>query len=285
MIKLISYFLFDIISYLDRIIFILFKRSFLIYFGDKLNSYLYINRKLNNFSINFYTPNSITRWRSNTFDLEEPQTIQWINKFHKQKKEIILWDIGSNIGLYSIYASIVHKNIKVICFEPSTSNLRVLSRNISINKLKNKISIFQIPLSEKTNTFSEMSESKFMEGWAMHTYGQKNNLVNKKKKVENEYKIFGTSINYILDNKILEIPNYIKLDVDGLEYLILLGGKKYLSNKKIRSIIVEVDENYKHELKKIKKIMIENNFNFKEKHNLPHNDKKFQNIFNYVYER
>ena len=31
--------------------------------------------------------------------------------------------------------------------------------------------------------------------------------------------------------------------------------------------------------------MKENNFNFKEKHNLPHNDKKFQNIFNYVYER
>ena len=46
----------------------------------------------NFFSINFYI-NSITRWRSNTFDLEEPQTIQWINKFHKQKKEIILWDI------------------------------------------------------------------------------------------------------------------------------------------------------------------------------------------------
>ena len=84
----------------------------------------------------------------------------------------------------------------------------------------------------------------------MHTYGQKNNLVNKKKKVENEYKIYGTSINYILDNKILEIPNYIKLDVDGLEHLILLGGKKYLSNNKIRSIIVEIDENYKNELKK-----------------------------------
>ena len=31
-----------------------------------------------------------------------------------------------------------------------------------------------------------------------------------------------------------------------------MGGKKYLSNKKIRSIIVEIDENYKNELKKIK---------------------------------
>ena len=285
MIKKISYFLFDIISYFDRLIFLLFKRSFLIYFGDKLNSYLYINRKINNFKTNFFTPNSITRWRSNTFDLEEPKTIQWINKFQKQKKKIILWDIGANIGLYSIYASIVHKNIKVICFEPSTSNLRVLSRNISINKLEKKVSIFQIPLSEKKNTFSQMNESKFIEGWAMHTFGQKNVLINKNRTVENEYKIFGTNINYILDNKILEIPNYIKLDVDGLEHLILLGGKKYLSSKKIKSIIVEIDENYKLELKKINKIMIENKFNFKEKHYLPHNDKQFKNIFNYVYEK
>lgn len=285
MIKTISYYFFDMISFFDKLIFVLFKKSFLIYFGDKLNSYLYTHRRINNVKINFYTPNSITRWRSNTFDLEEPETIQWVKKFKKQKKEIILWDIGSNIGLYSIYASIIHKNLKVICFEPSTSNLRVLSRNISINKLHNKISIFQIPLSEKKNTFSLMSESKFTEGWAMHTFGQKNISAKEKEKVKNKYKIFGTNINYILDNKILEIPNYIKLDVDGLEYLILLGGKKYLSNNKIKSIIVEVDKNFKNNLKKINKIMLDNKFNLKEKHHLPHDDKKFQNTFNYVYER
>ena len=48
-------------------------------------------------------------------------------------------DIGANIGLYSIYAAIKHSNSEVISFEPSTSNLRVLSRNISINKLEEKI--------------------------------------------------------------------------------------------------------------------------------------------------
>ena len=34
-------------------------------------------------------------------------------------------------------------------------------------------------------------------------------------------------------NKILEIPDYIKIDVDGIEYLILEGGDRYLKNKSI----------------------------------------------------
>ena len=42
---------------------------------------------------------------------------------------------AKNIGLYSIYAALRHKNIEVISFEPSTNNLRILSRNISINNL------------------------------------------------------------------------------------------------------------------------------------------------------
>ena len=57
------------------------------------------------------------------------------------KTKKYFWDIGSNIGLYSIYAKIKHENIEIHSFEPSSSNLRVLSRNISINDLENKIKI------------------------------------------------------------------------------------------------------------------------------------------------
>ena len=31
--------------------------------------------------------------------------------------------------------------------------------------------------------------------------------------------------------KILDIPDYIKIDVDGIEHLILEGGNKYLNKK------------------------------------------------------
>ena len=57
------------------------------------------------------------------------------------------------MGFYSIYAAKIHKNIDVVSFEPSSSNLRILSRNISINNLEDKIGINTLPLGIKTLNF------------------------------------------------------------------------------------------------------------------------------------
>ena len=95
--------------------------------------------------------------------------MNWIDSFDNEHR-FVLWDIGANIGLYSIYASLKHSNCEVISFEPSTSNLRILSRNISINNLENKIKIFTNPLYNKTDQFSKMQEGKFLEGGALNSF-------------------------------------------------------------------------------------------------------------------
>ena len=93
---------------------------------------------------------------------KEPETLEWIDGFDKKDK-ITFWDVGANIGLYSVYAATKFDNIDVTAFEPSTSNLRILSRNISENNLNNKIKINQLPLTDKNNKFLEMQESEFIE--------------------------------------------------------------------------------------------------------------------------
>ena len=109
----------------------------------------------------FRIPNYLTRWLSDEF-IKEPETIQWIDKFTKiENNNIIFWDVGANLGLYSIYAALKHANIEVISFEPSTSNLRILSRNISINNLQDEIFANQLPLGNKSFNFSLLRESKF----------------------------------------------------------------------------------------------------------------------------
>ena len=60
--------------------------------------------------ITFFIPNQLVNWRVDTF-LKEPETLQWIDGF-KTEEKIIFWDIGSNIGLYSIYATLKHKKCK-----------------------------------------------------------------------------------------------------------------------------------------------------------------------------
>ena len=191
----------------------------------------------------FFTPNDLCEMRVETLFTKEPETIKWIDNF-SVKSNSTFWDIGANIGLYSIYAAAKHKNLNVISFEPAMSNLRVLSRNISINNFSNRIKIFQVALSNKKNTFQEFNESIFQEGGSLNTFGEKfgfdGNLINKK----NTYSIYGTTLNYLVENEILEIPDYIKIDVDGIEHLILSGANKFLKNDKIKGICVEINEKF-----------------------------------------
>lgn len=286
MLKKFIFLFFRVITLFDTIIKKITKKSFLIYFNEFVNNNSYKSILILNNSVKFFVPNKITEWRVNTFFLKEPETLEWIDSFNKKNK-IIFWDIGGNIGLYSIYAALKHSNIEIITFEPSTTNLRTLSRNIFLNKLEDKIKICQLPLTNKDNCFLLMKENGFEEGGALNSFGE-NYGYNGEKFISNyQYKIFGSSINYILDNNILEVPNYIKIDVDGIEHLILEGGSKYLKHPSIRSLSVEINENFFEQFNSVNQIMKKNHFLFKHKKrsSLLNNDNKYDKTFNYVFEK
>ena len=277
----------------DKIIYKIFKKSFLYYLKDLFEKDLYVTKKILNNDTSFYVPNKVTKWRIETLYEKEPETLEWIDSFNNAKK-IIFWDIGANIGLYSIYAALKHKNIEIISFEPSTNNLRILSRNISINNLEEKIKINQFPLSDKTNEFASMNESEFIEGWSMGTFAYQNDFEGKHFTPKQKYKILGTSVNYLLDSKILNIPDHIKIDVDGIEHMILKGADKHLDNMNIKSILIELNENFKDQFDSVLAIMSDKKFKikFKKRSDAFYNDSSFDNrenkfskIFNYIFER
>jgi len=282
--KKILYFVYKFLKILDKFFFILFKKSFLIYFTDFFQENSYKSIVILNNKINFFVPNQLTNWRVDTFFSKEPETLDWIDNF--EKENFIFWDIGANIGLYSIYNSIRHSKSKTIAFEPSSSNLRVLTRNISINNLEKKIKVLSMPLTNKENTFQEMYEGHFIEGGALNSFGERTDFEGNEFKPEMKYSLLGTSINYLIDNKILEIPDYIKIDVDGIEHLILEGGNKVLNNGKIRSCSIEINENYKEQYQKVLNIMEQNNFEIihkKHNQNMFSREKKFNKTFNYIF--
>ena len=93
-------------------------------------------------TLKFSVPNALNRWRAESFSTKEPETIEWIDQI---PNENVLWDIGANVGLYTIYAA--KKGIRVFAFEPSVFNLEVLARNIFINGVRNQVTIIPLPLS------------------------------------------------------------------------------------------------------------------------------------------
>ena len=284
MVKTISYVLFIIIVFFDKIFKILTNRSLLVWFNDFIQPKSYKSIKILGKETKFFVPNQLIDWRVNTYFIKEPETLEWIDSL-KKKKNFIFWDIGANIGLYSIYNSLKNPKSKTIAFEPSSSNLRVLTRNISINNLEKNIKVVPIPLTNKKNIFQIMSEDHFVEGGALSAFGEKFNFEGKKFKPNMKYNLLGTTMNYFIENSILDIPDYIKIDVDGIEHLILEGGDKFLSNKKVKSISVEINENFKEQYQKVLKLM--KKYKFKILHKKHTSDlyqgKKFSKTYNYIF--
>ena len=285
MVKKILHLCFKILFFLDTIFKTITKRSFLIYFNDFIQDRAYKSINILDKEIKFFVPNQLINGRVDTFFTKEPETLEWIDNFEK-KENLIFWDIGANIGLYSIYNSLKNPKSTTIAFEPSSSNLRVLTRNISINNLEKNIKVVSIPLTNKKNTFQEMKEGQFIEGGAMNSFGEKFGFEGEEFRATMKYNLLGTTMNYFIENSILKIPDYIKIDVDGIEHLILEGGDKFLTDQKVKSLSIEINENFKEQYEKVLNLMEKNKFKILHKKfnkDFQLEGSKFNKTFNYVF--
>jgi len=196
----------------------------------------------------FHVPNRINLWRTQTFLTKEPDTIRWIENF---KVNSVFWDVGANIGLYSCFAS-RQKKAKTFAFEPSVFNLEVLSKNIYCNNLSDKIIIIPLSLTSETK-ISSFNMSKIEVGGARSSfsenYDEEGNVFNPVFK----YNTLGISGNDFVKKFNIDKPDYIKIDVDGIEYLVLNGLSEILDDTS--SILIEVTESFKSKKKKIKEFL------------------------------
>lgn len=172
--------------------------------------------------------------RYNTFNNKEPDTLDWIEQ--NLKAGDVFYDIGANIGQYSIYAAKVSPDSKILAFEPESQNFSRLCKNIVLNQLNNIMPICT-PLSD-SDRFGNFYVSHMSNGCSYHSFGEKSSLV------ENDSALiqgaFSMSIDSLVSKHGLPFPNLIKIDVDGIEPLVLNGAKAILSDQKLRSIIIEV---------------------------------------------
>jgi FkbM family methyltransferase len=220
------------------------------------NNKIVITNKGHSFVI--AAPNSLSYYRIDTFFSKEPETIEWIDKFEEKK---ILWDIGANIGLYSIYAAKT-SGVSVFAFEPSVFNVELLARNINLNQLSDKICIVPIPLSDKPQ-FSLMRMSSTEWGGALSTFekdiGWDGNQISE---VFN-YQVWGSTIDEMLKKNSLPFPDYIKIDVDGIEHFILQGGLKVLSG--VKEVLIEINDSFAEQAHMCDEILIQSGLTLLEK--------------------
>ena len=211
-------------------------------------------------SIRFYEVNSITKYRIDTFFTKEPETLAWIDTF---KNKSTFWDIGANIGLYTIYAGKT-KNCNVSAFEPSVFNLELLAKNIYINELHDQVNIMPIIISDK-QSIGSFNNSSISNGAALSTLiGDKK--LNLPLVSECKYKIPVFTLDSICKKFNIQKPQYLKIDVDGLEFNIINGAKNVLQN--LDSLLIEVDMTQSNQEKEITHFLGEQGFYLKQNNHI-----------------
>jgi FkbM family methyltransferase len=171
---------------------------------------------------------------------KEPGTIAWITTEIKPGE--VFYDIGANIGVYSIQAArLVEPHGKVYAFEPHSANFTRLIENVICNSLQDVVVSCNIPLNSNEgfayfkydSTTPGTSNSQLSTG--------SNESESRAPNVLSELK-YTTSIDRLIESGTILPAHHVKIDIDGNELEVLYGMTHLLgSPQRPRTLQVELN--------------------------------------------
>jgi FkbM family methyltransferase len=187
-------------------------------------------------TIHFYCPGYSPFWQADALLEKEPETIEWIDTF---KAGDNFWDIGANVGVYTLYAAL-RSGVTVLAFEPAAVNYFVLNRNIELNYAADRVSAFCLAFSDVSGLGDfYMAQTGF--GAALHAFGEAIDWQGKPMVVKFRQAALGLSIDDFIARFNPLFPNHIKIDVDGIENRIIKGARKTVSDQRLKSLLIELN--------------------------------------------
>jgi FkbM family methyltransferase len=176
-------------------------------------------------NVQFYLP--LVEYENNFFkgDLIQCQIISrdnyyefcildYIAERYLEPKMNIL-DIGTNIGNHLMYFAIQMEANKVIGFEPVASTYKILKKNVELNELEN-VEINNFALGKEKSTAKIDCFSADNIGKTSLSYSEEGDI----------------SVQMLDELEIKEKVDFIKIDVEGFEEDVLLGGLELIQKYK-----------------------------------------------------
>ncbi len=159
------------------------------------------------------------KYRHDTLWTKEPETIEWIKSFSNWA---IFFDVGANVGIYSLYCAAIHPDNTIFSFEPDKKNYNRMVENISLNGFKNVIPFLWIVADKRGKRgFKSQSDEIGSSGGQMQKRGD--------------------LICHPIDGMMIGTPHHVKIDIDGQEIKVIRGMEKTLKNERLRSVLIEID--------------------------------------------
>lgn len=155
----------------------------------------------------------------------EEEEKRLVSRILTRLQPAVVWDIGANIGTWSLFMSTVMPQARIRCFEPDPVNLKFLTRNQTGNSLANW-TIRPVALSDRRGHLVFMTDP---------TTGTTGSLA----RTESfSHKFFAAPTKEItvetstIDDEIrdgADAPEFIKCDVEGHELAVFLGARETLA--------------------------------------------------------
>ncbi len=142
----------------------------------------------------------------------------WLGWYEKGKAEAfrnavgqnsVVWDIGANVGYYTLIAASRATSGRVYAFEPLPSNVALLHRHLELNRVEN-VTVLEVAVSDHEGEGRfEMAESNSM--GHLGTGGK-------------TLRVRLVGMDEAVQRGELPAPTHIKMDIEGAEYDALRGG-------------------------------------------------------------
>lgn len=171
------------------------------------------------------------KYRAETFWTKEPETLEWIRSFNPND---VFFDVGANIGVYSLYAASLFPGMLIYAIEPMIENLNALRENYCMNETFNAIFTMKMAMgsADGEGIFFSRDRTPGASGGQVCDAGN-GDPVNR------------SSID-IMTCWSWPKPDHIKIDIDGQELEVVKGMQNTLPH--IKSILIEVSRASKMEV-------------------------------------
>lgn len=162
----------------------------------------------------------------------------WVMSYIKNKlpqdESLTLFDIGGNIGVYTmeLLNSFVDRNILIHTFEPSKKTFQVLTQNVTNTE---KVVLNNFGISNKVGKLNLYSDQEC--SGMSSLYQRDLDFINRKMDIVEEVDL--STIDSYCWQKNIDCIHFLKIDIEGHELQAFDGAKKMLNEKRIKFIQFE----------------------------------------------
>lgn len=160
---------------------------------------------------------------------KEPGTVAWLRNNIRPGQVFV--DIGANVGIYSVLAGqLVGSSGRTFSFEPHAVNFGSLMENIALNGLQDVCVPIATALADKP-CHLPFYYASLTAGSSMSQLGQ--TVDPDGRAVDRGVKELkaATSLDQLIEDGLVDSPDHIKIDVDGIEDSIVRGMQKTLTGQ------------------------------------------------------